>query len=438
MNALAAGLKTLRAGDEFIRRNPLVHARALALFERLDAGDFESRKRWTEERLTRLLSRAARTPYGRRVGGDRTLASWPVLEKDPVRERPGDFLTGSTWLSSPGATSGTTGTPLRLWRSLPSVAVEQAAIDLLLRRAGADPARDRFVVLRGDDLKDPADREPPFWRLDAGGRRLVFSSNHLNAATLPHFARAFEQHQPGVLHAYPSVLESFCRLLRDAGIALRVPVTLCSSEVLSETAWPLVRSTLGTRLVDHYGLAERAALAYAFEPGHYRFLPGYAHVELHPLGEDGDAAVHELVCTGLHNELMPLPRLRTGDLARLPRGADPERVALGLELFLGITGRRGDYLVAPDGSVLMGIDHIPRGVDHVLRMQVIQEGPTHVRLLIVPAPGFGDADREAMLRRAAQKLPPPMSAKVELVTELRRNRAGKVPFVIREPAATAR
>jgi phenylacetate-coenzyme A ligase PaaK-like adenylate-forming protein len=266
----------------------------------------------------------------------------------------------------------------------------------------------------------------------------VFSSNHLNAATLPHFARAFVQHQPRVLHAYPSVLESFCRLLRDAGIALRVPVTLCSSEVLAETAWPLVMDTLGTRLVDHYGLAERAALAYAFEPGHYRFLPGYAHVELHPMGEDGDAVVHELVCTGLHNELMPLPRLRTGDLARLPRGADPERVALGIEPFLGIAGRRGDYLVAPDGSVLMGIDHIPRGVDHVLRMQVIQEGPTRVRLLIVPAPGFGDADREAMLRRAAQKLPPPMSAEVELVTELRRNRAGKAPFVIREPAATAR
>jgi hypothetical protein len=33
--------------------------------------------------------------------------------------------------------------------------------------------------LRGDDLKDPADREPPFWQL--GGRRLIFSSNHLTA-----------------------------------------------------------------------------------------------------------------------------------------------------------------------------------------------------------------------------------------------------------------
>jgi hypothetical protein len=135
---------------------------------------------------------------------------------------------------------------------------------------------------------------------------------------------------------------------------------------------------------------------------------------------------------------MPLPRFRTGDLARLPRGADPEAVALGMTPFPGIVGRQGDYLVAPDGAILMGIDHIPRGVDHVVRMQVVQESPTRVRLLTVPGPGFGDPDREAILRHAAMKLPPPMRAEIELVSELHRTPAGKVPFVIREPGAAAR
>ena len=432
MKALAASMKPLRLGDALVRRNPLVYPEARARFERLAEAGLEERARWTAGRLSALLRVAARTPYGRRLGADHRLESWPILEKDAVRDRPDDFRSGPAWLASSSATSGTTGTPLRLWRSLSSVAVEQAAIDGLITRAGLDPAHERVAVLRGDDLKDPADREPPFWIHTGGGRRLVYSSNHLNAETLPDFVRAFEAHRPRVLHAYPSVLESFCRLLAAARITLRVPVTICSSEVFPESAWPLVTATLGTRLIDHYGLAERVAFAYAFEPGRHVFLPGYAHHELEPVGEEGDATVYEIIGTGLWNEAMPLPRFRTGDLARLPKGVDPRRVVLGDQAFLGVSGRRGDFLVAPDGAILMGIDHIPRGVEHVARMQIVQESPTRVRLLTIPGQGFGEADRETILRHAAAKLPPPMRAEIEIVSELRRSAAGKTPFVIRE------
>ena len=80
----------------------------------------------------------------------------------------------------------------------------------------------------------------------------------------------------------------------------------------------------------------------------------------------------------------------------------------------------------------MGIDHIPRGVKNVLRMQVIQERPDQVRVLVRPASGFGDADRAAILANAAEeKLPPPIQVSLDVATELERNAAGKVPFVIR-------
>src|SRR5262249_14477493 len=159
--------------------------------------------------------------------------------------------------------------------------------------------------------------------------------------------------------------------LRGAGLRVSIPITLCSSEMLPDDLWQLTADVLGSRLVDYYGLAERASFAYAFEAGTYRFLAGYSYNELIPCRSDADADLYELVATGLWNMKMPLVRYRTGDLVRLRAGSDPIAVAYGVEPFLGVVGRTDDYLVAPDGARLMGIDHIPRGIRDVERMQVI-------------------------------------------------------------------
>ena len=274
--------------------------------------------------------------------------------------------------------------PLEVWRSFRSVTVEQAAIDRLLARVGVRLRVSKIAVLRGDDIKDPSDRRPPFWISVGGGRRLVLSSNHLSDETVSDFAAALSRFEPHVLYAYPTTLESLCRLLQHSGQELSVPVTLCSSETVPESTWQLAAEVLGTRLVDYYGLAERVSFAYAFQPSHYRFLPGYAYNELMPCGGDNDVDVYELVATGLWNLKMPLVRFRTGDLVRLSSGSDPIAVSYGVDSFLGVVGRSDDYLVAPDGAHLMGVDHIPRGLRDVARMQVIQERRDAVRIVVVP------------------------------------------------------
>ncbi|MER3465820.1 MAG: hypothetical protein C4340_01015 [Armatimonadota bacterium] len=94
-------------------------------------------------------------------------------------------------------------------------------------------------------------------------------------------------------------------------------------------------------------------------------------------------------------------------------------------------GRSGDYLVGPHGARITGIDHIPRGVENIIRSQVIQETLTRVKILVVPKPEFSDAEVEQLLANAASKLPPEMEVAVEVVDQLERGKQGKVPFVIR-------
>jgi phenylacetate-coenzyme A ligase PaaK-like adenylate-forming protein len=284
-------------------------------------------------------------------------------------------------------------------------------------------------VLRGDDIKDPEDRNPPYWMYSGGGKRLVFSSNHLNRETLQDFVGEIEKFRPDVLHAYPTILDSFCNLLLSSYSRPVIPITICSSEVLAVESWQRSRTAIETQMIDYYGQAERVTFAYAFEPQSYRFLPGYSYNELLPV--EGEEGTYELVCTGLWNLAMPLVRFRTGDLVRVPLGTDLNAIAFGTETFAGVIGRSGDYLIAPDGARLMGIDHIPRDVDHVVRMQVIQESPERVRILVIPGDGFSEPDRLKIESNARLKLPPPMRWGVEIVDALERNSSGKAPYVIR-------
>jgi phenylacetate-coenzyme A ligase PaaK-like adenylate-forming protein len=167
-------------------------------------------------------------------------------------------------------------------------------------------------------------------------------------------------------------------------------------------------------------------------------LPAYGHVELLPYEFDGiaDAGVgglHEIVGTTFWNDRMPLVRYRTGDLVRLPENWGPreiEEVAYGLRSFSGVLGREQEILICPKGVRLTGIDHIPRDVDNILRIQVIQETLNDVRILVLPAAGYSESDAAQLLHNARAKVPETMRLSIETARTLERTPRGKTPLVI--------
>src|SRR6185295_14402497 len=193
------------------------------------------RRAWSDAALKRTLHFARRTAYGRKVNGADTLDSWPLLEKESVRDRQDAFISGNRWLSAPASTGGTTGIPLSLSRSLSGVVFEQACQDRLIEQLGADPLG-RVAILRGDNINDPSDLKPPHWVKANGGRSLVFSSNVLNHETVRDYARALREFSPTLLCAYPTSLECLCRLLLQHDEVVRIPSVLTSSEVLKREA----------------------------------------------------------------------------------------------------------------------------------------------------------------------------------------------------------
>ena len=441
LTALTTRLKRMDVGERFVRRNPLYYSSVKRELAELEQADDGARGEWAQERLRRVLQAAAHTSYGKSIGPRRAIEDWPLLRKEAVRDRPEAFVRAGSWgsnlFNAHASTGGTTGVPLKLVRSPESVVAEQVYQDDALEEAGVDPVEARLAVLRGDDIKSPTDMTPPFWTYAMGGRRLLLSSNHLSANTLADFASELRAFAPDVLWVYPTTLESLCLLLERAGWSLRIPVVMSSSEMLAPDIWPLAQRLLGCRLVDRYGQAERVACAHAFGEGAYRFVPGYAHVELIEDSSDGATTCYEIVGTSLWNTAMPLVRYRTGDLIRLPSafGArEIQEVVSGRRTFDGVIGRINDVLIDASGTqALTGINQIPRGVEHLLRLQVVQEVPQRVVLRALPGPAFCDRDAQHLLRNARLKIPDSIDVHLELATDLQRTERGKTPFVVHGP-----
>ena len=441
MPRLTESLKLLRFGDVAVRRNPLFYADARKILDEFERADLEQRDAWTHKHLESVLWSARRSPYGSRVKGTRDLESWPLLRKDAVQSDPRSFCTHSPLFTVRATTGGTSGMPLRIFRSMQSVAFEQACLDEMMRRLGVDGRDARTAVLRTEVVKDPNDLHPPFWIHANGGRRLVFSSSHLNANTITHFVRALEDFKPDVMMAYPTSLEALCVLLENAGLRVAVPRIVCSSEVLQPRVWQLAVDRLGCDLLDRYGQAERVAFAYARRPGEYRFLPGYAHLEFQHVGsEDEGIDLYEIVGTPLWNRSMSLIRYCTGDLIRVPSGwgdSELREIALGVRTFTGIIGRSGDILLTPEGVKVTGISHFHRDVAHVHRIQVIQETLSDVSILVAATSQFSRDDEAHLLRNVRRKLPESMRVTIRRTEALERSALGKTPFVIHRPQVKA-
>ena len=431
--ALAPEIKRRGGLDALLRYNPLVRGPVLRLKERFESGSREERRHLTDVLTARTLSDARQTDYGR--GRGTRYEDWPVLGSVELRQAPGRFHTRSL-LRVPACTSGTTGLPLQLWRSPTSIAAEQVFLDRMLRPYSMSWATARVASMRPHATKNIDDLSPPFGFETHGGRRLTLSSPHLSRTTLTWFLDRLSDFRPQVLWITPTVLANLVVLIRETGREFPVPapVVMTSSAHLAAGLRAAIETDWGAVVVDYYGQAERACLATSTTAGAFWFDPAYGRVEL--TASDAEDVTDDLrsvpiVATGFWNGAMPLVRYHTGDHAIVAADADLQAIELGLAPFFAIAGRTNEFLVAPDGTRLGGLNCLPWEVDNLLQMQIVQEALDKVSIRLLVRKGFGENDRTRLFANIRSKIPHSLKVTLEIVDRLETNASGKILFVIR-------
>lgn len=425
---MSAFVKSIPLADRLVRRNPLFYWGFRRLLQDAERGTLHERRAEMQRLLARSRGWAGKLPGYARFDLARPMGEQSVLLKETLQIRGEEFQARSWLPASHASTGGSTGIPLRVVRSLKSLTMEQAMIDHLASKAGIELPQAKIAVLRGDVIKDPNDTRPPFWH-EASPRRLVFSSNHLNATNYPAFERELLRFEPDVLLAYPSSLELLTDLAEEHSSPIHFKLVVTSSEMLRPGQRGRVRRSFGAQLLDYYGMAERVSAAYSLEDGQYRFVFPYGFTEL----VESTPGRYRIIGTGLWNQRQPLWRYDTDDIAVLPEGIsadEVERVALGIDTFSGIEGRGSDYLLLPDGARIWTMDYVPNGVCGAATVQLMQESVDTAVLIVVPNGKFSDHTLEMLKHNFYLKAPRSIKLRLEVRDRPYRLANGKAPIFI--------
>jgi phenylacetate-CoA ligase len=405
---------------------------------------------WRNERCEFILHRAATTvPYYREHWASKSprglsphrLEDWPLLEKTTLRENPRRFVAADCRTRSMfhEHTSGTSGSPVDLWWSRDTVRQWYALFEARWRRWYGVSRNDRWAILGGQLVTPVAQNRPPFWVWNSSLNQLYLSSYHLAPASVPQYLDAIQQHRVEYLWGYTSAIYS----LAEEAIRLKRQVPLRVVITNAEPVHPYQRAAIAEAFAcpvrETYGMAEIVAAASECAEGRLHLWPEVGVLEITP-DDSVNPAVRSgrLVCTGLANVDMPLIRYVVGDHATIPAAETPCPCGRTLPTLLSVDGRDDDIIVSRDGRSIGRLDPVFKAALPIREAQVIQESVEHVRVLYVPAPGFGPAAARQLADALRERLGT-IDITLEAVDQVPRASNGKFRAVIcKVPRPSAR
>lgn len=359
---------------------------------------------------------------------------FPVIDKRTLLDHPAELYPHHgrkrPW-QAVGKTSGTTGTPLAIYRSQASVQMEQAFIKRHWTWSGFKDGM-RRATLRGDMVVDVSRRTPPYWFFNRYNNQLLLSSRHLTDACAQDIIGEIERFGPHIMQAYPSTAYTLAQYLERAGKVLRVPFLYSASEPLYTHQSELILRHLAGQVMDMYGMAERVAFATQCEHGAMHVNPDYSFVEI--LDDDGLPTDGEGYLTGttFHNLAMPLVRYRLSDRTRWRHGD----CACGrpFPMIEPVTGKYEDVIIGSNGAAISPsvLTFAFKGVHNIRKSQVAQVAPGRWEVRVVPDAGFSDDDSRKLVTNLHTLVDPGIAVDVVVREDLPNTAAGKFRWVINE------
>lgn len=409
-----------------------------------EAWPAETWKTWQENKLGMILSHAAtKVPFyrsqwaERRRRGDRRsieyLENWPILKKTQLKDNPMAFLADGcdTRTMYEEQTSGTSGTPLKLWWSKKTVRQMYALFEARAKRWHGVSRHENWCTLGGQPIISENATSPPFWIWNAPLNQLYMSANHLNGKHASSFGLALQRYRISHMTAYSSAASFLGQeLSRCPEYFERIDLVTTNGEPLTEWQREIIIRGLAKNVRETYGMAEIVTSASECQNGSLHIWPELGHIEILDDYEEfrvKAGMTGRFVCTGLLNMDMPLIRYEVGDRGRIQPEGEPCACGRSLPVISSIEGRSDDVLLAPDGKRIYWINPVFYGLP-LYEAQVVQKELGSVQVNFVPAPGFTSGHGQDIVERIKARMG---NIRVELkqVDAIPRERNGKFKAV---------
>lgn len=238
--------------------------------------------------------------------------------------------------------------------------------------------------------------------------------------------------KPDIIDTYPSHLYLLAKRVNQKEIEIKPKIVFTTAELLDSQTREYIQSTFNAPIYDQFGGAELGRTAWEC-PAH----SGY-HIDVETVVmefvKDGKQVLSgesgEVVYTSLYNYAMPLIRYAVGDIgipsdAKCPCGR-------GLPLIKVIEGRKDDFLVRSDGTIISPItmDLIVKNMMEIEQCRIVQERLGRVRVQIVGSHSLSDQIISQLSGSIKEVLGENVSVETEMLEELPRDKSGKLRKVI--------
>ncbi len=405
----------------------------------------EQLQQYTWQRLTALIRFAYdNTEFYRelfdRVGCDprdiKTPADYrrlPTIDRQIVRDNLERMTPRNMAATHPilTVTSGTTGYPLKLYRSRSLEAMRKAVVWRHYNACGYFFKEPRVTLGRPLDFP----QKHQYRHEDLLENNLFLNSFHLNPNDFRHIYNGLAEWNAKMLVGHPSALYTFCLQAEKAGLPpIRIPIVYSYSEKLYPHYIAKFSEFFGARVFDYYGNRENTIAVTQQPCGSYHINSEFGYVEFVANGKHVDSgSAGSIITTSLENYSTPLLRYDTGDLGKSLGQCSKCSLPHPTMEILG--GRGKDILVTRDGFISCHLDtYLNRngfqGADYV---QVVQKQIDRIIVRILPNAKYSaPRDRDHLKRLAFDCLSGYFEVDVEILDSPPFTEAGKMPCVVSE------
>lgn len=326
----------------------------------------------------------------------------PVLTKDIVRERGRDLVREDVALETLSAhfSGGSTGVPLKFYRSLEYMAASDAGMYRNLQQCGWQPG-EMIAFFWGSS--DKLDRMPR-WEFELRQvvrRSYLFDPFRSGDQEMAAWARRMRSLRPRVILGYASTIARFSAFL-DADQQTPPPVrgVFTTAEKLYRPQREIIERVFHCHAFDCYGSSEVQNISAECPQGRMHVNADFVVLEEECANdepdkqESGGSSPRPFLLTSLQNWSMPFIRYRNEDCGYL----SDELCSCGnnFPLMRLEIARTSDNFLLPGGRVVHGeyFTHLMYGSEGIANFQFHQTAIDEIILLIVPGPGEPQARRQ--------------------------------------------